>query len=69
VSKTSTDDLLREVATELRNLTKEIRASRERKITTRRVKSARRVARLEDVPVDDFAQAMAKRALRKLGGC
>jgi len=49
-------------------LRSELRAGRERKITTRRVKSAKRAAQVGDFPVDDLAAAAARRAIARVSG-
>lgn len=51
----------------LEALRAEIRAGREKRVKTRRVKSARRCAQAGDFPVDDLSAAAARRAIAKLG--
>lgn len=62
------EEALRELATEMRALRSEMRSQRERKISTRRVKSARAAKQMQNVPVSDIAAAAARRALAKFGG-
>lgn len=59
---------MRELTAEVRKLRDELRASREKQVRTRRVKTMRAAVRLQDVPVDDIAAAAARRAIAKLGG-
>jgi hypothetical protein len=65
---------LRELAEEMRGLRRsnqelaaELRRGREKKATTRRVKSLRRARQAKDVPVDDVAAMAARRALARAG--
>jgi hypothetical protein len=58
---------MRAVRLAVQELTAELRRGRERKATTRRVKSARRARQVKDIPVDDVAAMAARRALAKLG--
>lgn len=71
VSTTENDPvllLMRELVTELRALRAELRAGRERKVKTRRVRAVRRAAAVAEVPVSDIAAAAARRALARLPG-
>lgn len=65
---------LRELAGEMRasraatsELATELRRAREKKVTTRRVKSLRNARKTQDVPVSDIAAMAARRALSKIG--
>jgi uncharacterized protein YdbL (DUF1318 family) len=56
---------MRELVAEIRGLRADVRASRERKVSTRRVKAVRRAAQVQDVPVSDIAAMAARRALAR----
>jgi uncharacterized protein with PIN domain len=45
----------------------ELKTAREKKISTRRVKSTRRAATVGDFPVDDLSAAAARRAIARFG--
>lgn len=61
-------EAMRELAAELRGLRAELRAQRDKKVSTRRVKSVRRAAQTADVPVSDIAAMAARRALARVTG-
>lgn len=57
---------MRELVAEIRALRAELRAGRERKVTTRRVRAVRRAQQVADVPVSDLAAMAARRALARV---